>query len=65
MIVAHAMNADTAVSMRRMAQEMQARVKKLLEFVFGDLLGNAMLLGVGVAVFWIYSSMMNLVQSSP
>ena len=64
MLVAHGMNANTAVSIRRMAEHMQARVKTRIEFIIGQVLANAMLLGVGVVVFWVYSSMLGLVQGS-
>jgi type II secretory pathway component PulF len=62
MIVAQGLNTDTALSLKRMAQQMRARAKSHVKLVFADGLGNAMLIVVGLVVYWIYSSMMSLVQ---
>jgi hypothetical protein len=64
MMVAHGMNANTAVSIRRMAEHMRSRVNTRIEFIVGQVLANAMLLTVGVVVFWVYASMMGLVQGN-
>jgi len=64
-IVVHGLSADTARSLNRMAEQMRDRAKAQVKLVFADALGNAMLLMVGLAVYWIYSSMMNLVQIHP
>ncbi len=64
MMVAHGMNANTAVSIQRMAEHMRSRVKSRIEFIVGQVLANAMLLTVGVVVFWVYASMMGLVQGN-
>ena len=65
MIVVQGLSADTARSLNRMAEQMRDRAKAQVKLVFADALGNAMLLMVGLAVYWIYSSMMNLVQIHP